>query len=55
MSNKDTKLKLICNNDGEIVVAEDNLKIVAKKGLITKNTVVLGENRIEKIKRIGGS
>lgn len=55
VADKNVEIKAICINNSqsednkETVESKENVKLVSKSGLITKNTITIGENVIEKI------
>lgn len=49
MANKDVEIKSTCINDGETISKVEAIKITSKAGLVTKSTIKVGENVVEKI------
>lgn len=49
MANKDVEIKSTCINDGETISKAEAIKITSKAGLVTKSTIKVGENVVEKI------
>lgn len=49
MADKDAEIKTATINDGETVEKVDKISIVSKSGLVTKSTIKVGEDVIEKI------
>lgn len=49
MANKDAEIKSTCINDGETISKAEAIKITSKAGLVTKSTIKVGENVVEKI------
>lgn len=49
MANKDVEIKSTCINDGETISKAEVIKITSKAGLVTKSTIKVGENVVEKI------
>lgn len=48
MANKDAEIKSTCINDGETISKAEAIKITSKAGLVTKSTIKVGENVVEK-------
>lgn len=49
MADKNVEIKATCINGEETVESKENIKLVSKNGLITKNTLTVGTNVIEKV------
>ncbi|MBQ2835366.1 MAG: DUF11 domain-containing protein [Clostridia bacterium] len=49
MASKDVVITATCINGAENVQSKENVKLVSKTGLITRNTLTLGENIIKEI------
>lgn len=49
IADKDVTINTICTNATEKAEVQKAIKLVSKKGLITKNRVTVGENSVEKI------
>lgn len=46
---RDVEVKATCINDGENVQSKEIIKLVSKTGLVTKNTLAIGTNVIQKV------
>ncbi len=51
MADKNVEIKTTCINDGETVELAKNIEIKSKDGLVTKNTIIAGENSTEQINK----
>jgi len=49
MADKNVEIKTTVINDGETVEKIGKIKIASKEGLVTKSTIKIGENKLEKI------
>lgn len=49
MANQDVVINATCINGAENVQSKENIKLVSKTGLVTKNTLTIGTNVIQKV------
>ena len=49
ISDRNVAINAICINGGETVNSTENIRLVAKTGLITKNTLTVGESTIQEV------
>lgn len=49
MANQDVVINATCINGTENVQSKENIKLVSKTGLVTKNTLTIGTNAIQKV------